>query len=123
MKLYRIFKLLFVLVFLTAGCATTAKRNPAVSGTGQTESTQEAVSAMRSVTEAVSGRKLSDAELKELELRIRKDKEAQSAIRSITGSLQETGPVLKYCPIDGKRYSPRLKYCPIHKDVLLKDVE
>ena len=99
------------------------KRNPAVGSSAQTESTQEAVSAMKSVTEAVSGRKLTDEELKELELKIRKDKEAQSAIQSITGSMQAASPKLKYCPIDGKRYSPRLKYCPNHKEVPLKDVE
>ena len=63
-----------------------------------------------------------DSPLKELSQNIQKDKQAQSAIESVTGAMISNRAAARYCPVDGERFSPRVKVCPTHH-VLLKEVE
>ena len=86
------------------------------------ETRAETVSAVKSVAEGISGHELSDEELNDLGRRIQKDPETQSAIQAITGAMGSEPPVVKYCPVCGKRYSSGFKECPIHH-VPLKEVE
>ena len=104
------------LIFLFCGCQTTSS----VQGEGESrEDVQEALSA---IAGALSGKKLSDKELRDLERQIREDKEAQSAIQSITESVGGQAPVVKYCPVTGRRYAPHMELCPEH-GVTLEIVE
>jgi hypothetical protein len=109
-----------LVVFLTAvllsGCKTV---QPAQ---GQKETPTEVQEALSAVAQAVSGKTLDEKDLKALEKQIRDDKQAQSAIEAITGSVGGKAPIVKYCPITGKRYSADMEMCPEHK-VPLKVVE
>ena len=60
--------------------------------------------------------------LTELSKNIQKDKQAQSAIESVTGAMISSRTAVHYCPVDGERFSPRVKICPTH-NVPLKEVE
>ena len=60
--------------------------------------------------------------LKELSQNIQKDKQAQSAIESVTGAMISNHIAVRYCPVDGERFSPRVKVCPTHQ-VPLEEVE
>ncbi len=60
--------------------------------------------------------------LKELSQDIQRDKQAQSAIESLTQAISSNSTAVHYCPVDGERFSPRVKICPTHH-VLLKEVQ
>ncbi|MCK5180718.1 MAG: hypothetical protein KAR32_14395 [Candidatus Omnitrophica bacterium] len=106
----------FIIMILLSGCRTA----PSVQGEGETgQDVQEALSA---VAGALSGKKLSEEDLKNLEKQIRTDEEAQTAIQAITGSVGGQAPVVKYCPITGERYAAHMEYCPEH-NVKLEIVE
>ena len=60
--------------------------------------------------------------LTELSKNIQKDKQAQSAIESVTDAMISNRAAVHYCPVDGERFSPRVKICPTHQ-VPLKEVE
>ena len=50
-------------------------------------------------------------------------KEAVSAIQAVAGSLSGKNVVaVRYCPIDGERFSSRVQFCPTHH-LALKDLE
>ena len=111
MKYYRFYFLIIVVIFFL-GCQTTY---------AQRDSREDMQEGMVTVAEAISGKSLSDAEVKDLTNQIKNDKEAQSAVQSITEVI--SGEVsLKYCPVTGKRYASHLINCPIH-DVNLEIVE
>ena len=63
-----------------------------------------------------------NSHLTELSQNIQKDKQAQSAIESVTGAMISNRAAVRYCPVDGERSSPRVKICPTHQ-VPLKEVE
>ena len=63
-----------------------------------------------------------NSHLKELSQDIQKDKQAQSAIESVTEAMSSNRIAVHYCPVDGERFSPRVQVCPTHH-VLLKEVE
>ncbi len=86
------------------------------------ESMEDAVSALGSVAGAMSGQEMTDEKLKELSQQLRHDKEAQSAIQTVTGVYTTPQDQVKYCPVDGKHYSSHLTICPEH-NVELKAVE
>ncbi len=94
-------------LFLT-GCQTvsTVKSNR--------EAREEAQEALSAVAGALSGRSLTDEELKGLEKQIREDEEAQTAIQAITESVGGQAPIVKYCPVTGKRYASHMEICPEH---------
>jgi len=106
----------FFCVLFVFGCSTAQHNvgNNLSSTPPRQETSQEAISAMKSVTSSISGEKISDEDLKSLDKELKKDEEAQSAVRTITDALSEKRVIIKYCPVTGKRYSPSLKKCPIH---------
>ena len=63
-----------------------------------------------------------NSHLTELSKNIQKDKQAQSAIESVTGAMISNRVPVYYCPVDGERFSPRVKICPTHH-APLKEVE
>jgi len=110
-------RLCWLVCLLVGGCATL--KQPAV--TAQRD-TSESISALQSISEAVSGQEISSQQLRELSRQIQEDEEAGRAVRAISGTLDGSSPKVKYCPICGKRFSPKMKVCPIHQ-VELKEVE
>ena len=107
------FILTFVLIFslLTSGCRT-------VSSTHES-SQREAASAVGSVAGALSGKVMTDEDTRHLVKEIQNDPEARTAVQTITGAQPV---IIKYCPVDGKRFSSRFERCPEH-DVPLKTLE
>ena len=111
--------LILIVLFLTSfiGCQTA---HPAK--TGETTREEEANQALRKVAAAMRGKPLSDAEVKNLSQQLKTDPEARKAVQSITGSMAGKQNSVKYCPIDGKRYSASLFECPEHH-VPLKELD
>lgn len=87
----------------------------------QSDVRKEEQSSLISVAGAISGKELTDEDLKNLGKQLRTSEEAKSAVEIITNSLSGNNKI-KYCPIDGKRYGPNLEKCPDH-NVLLKELE
>ncbi len=110
---YRWLGLFFTLIL--AGCQTVKSLQ------AQKESAKEAQSALGSVAGAVVGRELTNEEQRRLEQQIKTDPEAQKAVEAITNTMSNPAKVIKYCPVDGKRFASSLQECPEHK-VLLKVV-
>lgn len=108
------------MTLLLAGCAST--KHDARGVVSPSETPQEVESAMGTVVGAVTGTKASEEDLHKLEDQIRHDKEAQSAVESITQGMTDPSAMGKYCPVDGERYSAKFEKCPQH-DVLLKNIE
>lgn len=104
--------------FIT-GCATVL---PPSSSQKQSPDQEESVSALRSVGEAVSGRSLSEEELRDVARQIQSDPQARDAVETITENLTGAKRKVKYCPVCGKRFSPHLTICPEHQ-VELKEIE
>lgn len=118
---FRIFQYLYiiVLVFFT-GCATsTPDKDKIVRPQAVGESSQDVMSAVEQVLGSVSGKSIGQKGLKELGKELRENPEAQSAVAVIKDSVSGQGQAVKYCPIDGQRYSPKFDSCPMHH-VLLK---
>lgn len=63
---------------------------------------------------AVSGQDVTEQDLKNLAQQVQKDKEAQSAVESISGAFDPSRPKIKYCPVCGKRYRFTFEECPVH---------
>ena len=76
-------------------------------------------SAMTSVGEAVTGKQLSDEQIKDLRHKVITDKETRSAVETISASLSGQQPKGNYCPITGKRYAPNITICPEHGEKLI----
>lgn len=91
-------------VFFLSSCAP-------MSGPSRQESPVDDASAMLQVGAALSGKELTEEQLRKLHLQM-KDKEAQSAVESITQSLSNQSLSIKYCPSTGKRYSAHLETAP-----------
>ena len=66
------------------------------------------------MTQGLINQSISEAQLKHLAVVVAKDPQAQSAIRSINTALSAQHTV-KYCPVDGKRFSAGMIWCPDHK--------
>ena len=98
----RIFFVLVVLICM-AGCSTTPISQK-----------QEATSALKTVAGGLSGKEIKDEDLKNLAQRMQKDKETQSAVQVLTGTVAQKSVAVKYCPVDGKRFSGQLTVCPEH---------
>jgi hypothetical protein len=103
---------ILLLVFFT-GCQTAPKN--------LSESDREALEAVGSAAEALTGKQLSDEEKRQVLNDLQKDKEAQSAMKSISGALDVKQTGIKYCPVDGRRFSADVQECPEHK-VMLKEL-
>ncbi len=81
----------------------------------QTESDKDVESALISIAGALKGETLSSEDLKKLNKQLRVDKDAQSAVSTITQSISGKAHTIKYCPQDGKRFAGSVKLCPDHK--------
>ncbi len=105
---------LFLCVFIfLAGCTSTAHNAKTVGPHAPGESQKDVISAMESVLGNVAGKPVSQKDLEKLNRAIQKDPEAKSAVQTITNSLRAE-QVVKFCPIDGERYSPKFENCPVH---------
>jgi hypothetical protein len=93
-----------------AGCQSIPK-NPDLH---PKESSKEILTAVGQVADALAGQELTEDQKKKFTRDIQKDKDAQSALRSIAGAMDAKKAVVKYCPLDGKRYSVDLQMCPVH---------
>ena len=71
------------------------------------------VSALSTMTQGLTNQPITQAQLKNLAVQVAKDPHAQSAIRSINTALKVQHTV-KYCPIDGQRFSGDVDTCPTH---------
>ena len=105
----RIFFVLVVLICV-AGCSTMSSQQKRE----VLRKEQEATSALKAVAGGLSGTEVKDEDLKNLAQRMQKDKEAQSAVKTLTNTVASSEVAVKYCPVDGKRFSGRLMECPEH---------
>lgn len=110
------------LIFLMAGCGTTVQSGRTVRPMSEDESPKDVESAMGAVVGSVTGQPVGSKDLRNLGQQVRTDKEAQSAIESITGVVNDPAAMGKYCPVDGERYSGKFEVCPKH-NVPLKYIE
>lgn len=115
------FVFIIVAVFI-GGCASSSSNKvkilrPQAVG----ESSEDVMSAVEQVLGSVSGKPVDQKGLKDLNKELRENPEAQSAVKVIKDSVSGQGKVVKYCPIDGQRYSPKFDSCPLHH-VLLKSL-
>jgi hypothetical protein len=107
---------------LLAGCATPAQKAPAERSPAKVETRADVKSALESVTKAVSGQQVTEAEMRNLSRQIEQDAGTRRAVETVTDAVSGAPVQVKYCPIDGKRFSAGLKTCPEHS-VELKVVE
>ena len=119
----RVLQYSFIIVLVVfVGCATTSSdKAKVVRPQAVGESSQEIMSAVEQVLGSVSGKPIDQKGLKDLGKELRTNPEAQSAVAVIKDSVSGQGKVVKYCPIDGERYSPKFDSCPVHH-VLLKSL-
>ena len=95
------------------GCATLKQK--------QSREAEDMTTALQSVAGALAGQELTAEDIKSLKKEIQTNDETRHAVKEITDSLQQPAQV-KYCPIDGQRYSAGLKLCPVHH-VELKEIQ
>ena len=81
----------------------------------------EEISALTTMTQGLTNKPFTESNLKNLAGQVQKDPQAQSAIRSINTALSPQHTV-KYCPVDGQRFSGDVDICPVHH-IKLKWVE
>lgn len=110
------------LVSQLAGCATATKKHSVKGSNCRVESRQDVESAVGAVVSTVSGQDVKPGDLQKLGRQIRTDEETRSAVGVLEKSLSGQGGSIKYCPVDGKRYSARLVTCPEH-GVALKQLD
>jgi hypothetical protein len=110
-------RIIVCLVFLfIAGCGPVAQKHlGSVAGScSQAETQKDVESALKTVAGAISGREVSDKDVRGLARQLKQDKEAQAALEAITQTVSGQQVVTKYCPVDGERFSARLTVCPVH---------
>ena len=107
----------FILCLVVAGCQTASnKKNVPFK-----ESNKDVANAISNVADVLAGQPLTDEQKRKFTKDIQKDKDTQSALRSIAGAMDVKQAVVKYCPVDGQRYSADLQICPVHK-IKLKEL-
>jgi len=99
--------LICVLLMFVIGCAAKSR----VKQQGKNE-VDEALSALESITESLTGKEMDEKQRKEMIRQLRKDEEAQSAIKKIGDAIDNKNIKIKYSPKTGKRYSLDMEYCP-----------
>lgn len=100
-------------VFL-ALAAFTGCQSAAVKKNTSPANSKETLSAVGKVADALTGQSLTDDQKKKLTNDIQKDKQVQSALKSISDSMDLKKAEVKYCPVDGQRFSVNQTICPIH---------
>lgn len=113
------FVALFLTVLLVAGCQTAAIKKQ---GQPSSETNEDVLKAVGSMTEGLTQQNISQEDLKRLGAQIQKDPQAKSAVESVNKAMQAHQTGIRYCPVDGKRYSDRVKVCP-RCGTTLKDLE
>ncbi len=106
------------MALLFVGCQTAPKK-----AEPKAESPQEIMRALGTVTEGLTNSSVSKEDLKRLGQQVEKDPQARSALTAVNSAFNVEDTGVKYCPVDGKRYSSRIEFCPNHKDVKLLRVE
>jgi hypothetical protein len=108
-----------LLVIFPLGCTSIVEKriqkHPVagkVLNTNEDEDLVEAVTAWETVGEAITGQEMTPDELEALAQDLRKDKDAQSALESISTALDPQKIRVKYSPATGKRYSADMEFCP-----------
>jgi len=104
---------MMAICIILAGCQTARPTDR--------ETTQETLDAVGQVAGALSGKELTEAEKRRIVQDLKNDKEAQSAMKSISGALEVRQIGIKYCPVDGKRFGIEVEECPVHK-IKLKEL-
>jgi len=100
------FAILLTFIVCFCGCQTPS---PKPGSTGE-----DTVSGLTTMTQGLTNKPVTQAQLKNIAIQIAKDPQAQSALRSIDTALSPQHTV-KYCPEDGTRYSADMIWCPDHK--------
>lgn len=110
---------IFVVLLCVIGCQTMPKKNPHTN-----ESQEEIVSALEKVTGGLSGPYGQPVDAKKLVHELRHDKEARSAIESISeGLAPQRRQVIRYCPETGEHFGPGVETCPETGTPLVEIVE
>jgi hypothetical protein len=104
-----------------AGCASVGS-DAHRAASSKDENVKDEVTALKSIVGSISGQEVNDKDIRSLGVQLRKDKETQEAVGAISEAIANTDKKIKYCPVTGKRYSPKLTKCPVH-DVMLKEVD
>ena len=101
-------KIVIALIFIVCfcGCQTASHKPRATQA--------EAVSALTTMTQGLTNKPITEAQLKNLVFQVANDSQAQSALRSINTALSPLHTV-KYCPENGDRFSADMIWCPDHK--------
>jgi hypothetical protein len=94
------------------GCQTTQSNRPV---------TRQDIDAVKRVASEIAGREVSEEELYRLGKMMQANAQTQEAVGVITNTLTQK-PIIKYCPVDGKRFAPNITICPQH-NVELKVLE
>lgn len=111
----RFFSLVIFSFMFFAGCASSSQTKAnVVRVQAPGESPQEVARAMENVLGAVSGKTVDQKQLENLGKQIQKDPQAKSAVQAIRDTVSGQGKAIKYCPVDGERYSPKFETCPVH---------
>jgi hypothetical protein len=97
-------ELLFLAMILGLSGCQTAPQKPK-------PSRAETISALTTMTQGLTNKPITEAQLKNIAIQVAQDPQAQSALRSINTALSPQHTV-KYCPEDGQRFSPDMIYCP-----------
>ena len=107
---------LVTLIFVFCGCQTLSQQQ-------KPQLQKQAQQDLKSVAGSLSNKPLTEEEWKKLQDQVKNNPEAQTAVQSVTDSLQNKKVIIKYCPVDGKRFSSHLTICPEHHVLLeiLKD--
>lgn len=97
----------FICVVLLNGCVTTDKKK-------SVSSRQDVEASIEAVVEAVSGQDISPDEMQKLKKQIRKDPQTRQSIQTIS-EVYTGSHIIKFCPVDGRRYSSSIINCPDHE--------
>ncbi len=87
---------------LFVGCQTPTKNN----------TSPHDISAITTMTTGLTGQSISEDDMRKVAKQMQTDPEAKSAIAAIGGSFTQQPDDVKYCPVDGTRYSGNLTKCP-----------
>jgi len=106
-------------IFIICGCQTISPninhQENSKDNENIKESNEEIQTALESIIGVISQKDAEQVDLRALGKQLRKDKEAQSAVRVISDSMSGKNLRIKYCPESGRRYDPKIIICPIHE--------
>lgn len=77
-----------------------------------TESQSDVIKAVGTMTEGLTNQAISPEDLKRLGAQMQNDPEARSAVEAVNQAMQAQQTGIRYCPVDGKRFSNKVSVCP-----------